>query len=109
MNIKIDGLDIEYTEVGSGTPVLLLHGWGSSFDVYNGVINTLKNRCRVVAVNFPSCGNSQSMESPWYLDDYCDFVLKFMKAVNLENPSVLSFINIILTVIKISFKSKRRE
>ena len=86
MNIKIDGLDIEYTEVGSGTPVLLLHGWGSSFDVYNGVINTLKNRCRVVAVNFPGCGNSQTMESPWNLDDYCDFVLEFMKAVNLENP-----------------------
>ena len=86
MNINIDGLDIEYIEQGTGIPVLLLHGWGSSYDVYKGIINTLSNRCRVVAVNFPGCGNSQTMENPWTLDDYCDFVLKFMKAVNLENP-----------------------
>lgn len=86
MFINIDGLNIEYTEQGEGMPVLLLHGWGSSFDVYKGIINTLKNRCRVVALNFPGCANSDTMETPWTLDDYCDLVLKFMKALNLENP-----------------------
>ncbi len=86
MFIDIDGLKIEYTEEGTGTPVLLLHGWNSSFQVYRGIINTLKNRCRVVAVNFPGCANSQTMDTPWNLEDYCNFVLKFMKALNLENP-----------------------
>lgn len=86
MIINIDGLNIEYTEQGEGTPVLLLHGWGASYDTYCGIINTLKNRCRVVAVNFPGCGKSDTMKAPWTLDDYCDFVLKFMKEVNLENP-----------------------
>lgn len=88
MFINIDNLSIEYTEQGTGTPVLLLHGWGSSFDAYRGIINTLKDRCRVVAINFPGCGNSDTMEKPWTLDDYCDFVLKFMKAVDLENPII---------------------
>jgi pimeloyl-ACP methyl ester carboxylesterase len=86
MNINISGLNIEYTDVGEGYPILLLHGWGSSFDVYTGIINTLKNRHRVVALNFPGCGNSDTMEKPWNLDDYCDFVLSFMKALDLENP-----------------------
>ena len=88
MLINIDGLDIEYTEEGDGTPVLLLHGWASSFEVYKGIINALKNRCRVVALNFPGCGNSQTMQTPWTLDDYCNLVVKFMKAVNLENPII---------------------
>ncbi len=86
MFIDIDGLNIEYTEEGEGTPVLLLHGWNSSLNVYRGIINTLKNRCRVVAVNFPGCAGSETMKTPWNLDDYCAFILKFMKAVNLENP-----------------------
>ena len=86
MNIDIDGLNIEYTEEGSGAPVLLLHGWNSSFLVYRGIINSLKNDYRVVAVNFPGCGGSDTMETPWNLDDYCDFVLKFMKKLNIENP-----------------------
>ena len=89
MNVCIDGLNIEYTEKGSGTPVLLLHGWGSSYDVYNGIISTLENRCRLVAVNFPGCKNSDTMKNPWTLEDYCNFVLKFMKAVNLKNPIMI--------------------
>ncbi len=89
MTVNIDGLNIEYTESGSGQPVLLLHGWGSSFDVYKGIINTLNGRCRLVALNFPGCGKSDTMENPWNLDDYCNLVLKFIEITNLENPILI--------------------
>ncbi len=86
MNINIDGLNIEYTEEGSGQPILLLHGWNSSYTVYSGIINLLKSRYRVVALNFPGCDGSDTMETPWTLDDYCNFVLKFMAALNITDP-----------------------
>ena len=89
MNIVINGLNIEYTEQGSGVPVLLLHGWNSSFDVYKGVMAALCDKCRLVAVNFPGCANSETMKEPWNLENYCDFVLKFMEAVNLNNPIMI--------------------
>ena len=89
MNITVDGLNIEYTEKGAGIPVLLLHGWNSSFEVYGGIISALCDRCRLVAVNFPGCGGSDTMKEPWALNDYCDFVLKFMKAVDLQNPIMI--------------------
>ena len=86
MFLKVDNLNIEYLDEGEGYPVLLLHGWGASYDTYRGVINTLKDRHRVIALNFPGCGNSDTMENPWTLDDYCDLVLKFIKTLNIENP-----------------------
>ena len=89
MNVLIDGLNISYTDEGQGTPVLLLHGWGSSNEVYKGFINTLKSRCRLVAPDFPGCGKSDTMAEPWDLQRYCDFVLKFMKAVGLNNPVMM--------------------
>ncbi len=89
MNITIDGLKIEYTEQGSGIPVLMLHGWGSSFKFYERIIDALADRCRVVAVNFPGCGNSDTMKDPWNLDDYCNFILKFTEALNLQNPIMI--------------------
>lgn len=89
MNINIKGLNIEYIDKGAGIPVLLLHGWGSSYNVYNGIIATLSDRCRVVAMNFPGCGSSETMKEPWTLEDYCDLVLEFIKAVNLENPILI--------------------
>ncbi len=86
MFIKVKNLNIEYNDHGSGTPVLLMHGWGSSFDVYKGLISANCDRCRMVALNFPGCGQSEVMPEPWRLDDYCDLILEFINAVGLENP-----------------------
>ena len=89
MFIEIKGLKTEYTECGEGAPVLLLHGWGSSFDVYKGIMALLKDRCRLVAVNFPGCGQSETMATPWCLEDYCDFCLEFMEKLNLKDPILI--------------------
>lgn len=89
MFIDVKGLKTEYIEEGNGTPVLLLHGWGASFDTYKGVIASLRDRCRVVAVNFPGCGQSETMKEPWNLEDYCDFCLEFMEKVSLQNPIII--------------------
>lgn len=89
MFVTVKGLKIEYKDVGDGIPVLLLHGWASSFDVYNGVIAALGDRCRLVALNFPGCGQSETMRSPWNIDDYCDLVLEFIKAIGLEAPILI--------------------
>lgn len=89
MQVTVDGLKVDYTEQGSGAPVLLLHGWGSSYDVYRGVMAALADRCRVVAVNFPGCGATETMREPWDVDRYCDFVLKFAEAVQLKNPILI--------------------
>lgn len=91
MFTTVDGMKVEYIDEGNrdGIPVLLLHGWGSSFDVYRFVIDSLKDRCRLVAVNFPGCGMTDTMETPWQLSDYCDFVLKFMKIVGINDPILI--------------------
>ena len=89
MFINIKGLNIEYSDTGSGIPVLLLHGWGSSFDTYKGVISALSDRARLVAPNFPGCGKSDTMENPWKLEDYCDFVLEFIEKTGLDNPIMI--------------------
>lgn len=89
METVINGLKTEYIEQGTGTPVLLLHGWGSSFDVYKGIMGALSDRCRLVAVNFPGCGKTETMSEPWNVDDYCDFVVKFIDTIGLENPILI--------------------
>ncbi|MDD6479116.1 MAG: alpha/beta hydrolase [Oscillospiraceae bacterium] len=87
MQIVIDGLKTEYTDtLSEKPPILLLHGWGSSFDVYRGITAALSDRARIIAVNFPGCGNSEVMSEPWNIDDYCNFVLKFLDAINVKDP-----------------------
>ena len=89
MQITVNQLNINYIDEGNGTPVLLLHGWGSSSDVYRGIINTLKDRCRLIAPDFPGCGKSDIMIEPWTLEDYSGFVLEFLKTLGIENPIMI--------------------
>ena len=89
MFLTIKGLKTEYMEKGEGTPVLLLHGWGSSYKFFDGIINNLSSRFRTIAVHFPGCENSETMKEPWNLEDYCDFVLEFMEKLNIENPIMI--------------------
>lgn len=90
MFTEIKGLKTEYQIWGEGSiPVLLLHGWGASFDTYRGIAAALGDRCRLYAVNFPGCGGTEKMHEPWNLNDYCDFVLEFIKAMKLDNPIMI--------------------
>ncbi len=90
MFTEICGLKTEYQIWGSGDiKVLLLHGWGSSFEVYNGIAAALSDRCTLYGVNFPGCGNTEVMKTPWNLDNYCDFVFEFIEKMQLENPIIM--------------------
>lgn len=90
MFAEIKGLKTEYEIWGEGSmPVLLLHGWGASYDTYRGIASALSDRCRLYAVNFPGCGSSETMAEPWSLDDYCDFVIEFINAMELKNPIIM--------------------
>ena len=90
METQICGLKTEYLISGNGDiPVVLLHGWGSSFDVYKGVISALNDRCKFYAVNFPACGGSEIMKEKWNLDNYCEFVTEFISAMGIDHKDAV--------------------
>lgn len=86
MDITVDGLRIHYTDSGEGSPVLLLHGWGSSVDAWRGIIGQFSGSFRMVAVDFPGFGGSDLPPEPWDVERYVRFTLRFMEAVGLKDP-----------------------
>lgn len=93
MNITVNGYNIHYTEQGSGTPILLLHGWGSSTAVWNPIITAFSNRFRLIALDFPGCGESPEPESPMQLSDYTELVAAFVQALGLKNLILMGHSN----------------
>ena len=85
MFIEIDGLRINYTDEGSGTPVLLIHGWGSSIKPWSPILKGFEGY-RVIALDLPGCGESDALKTDWGIDDYCNFILKFINSLKIENP-----------------------
>ena len=85
MFIDIDGLKINYLDEGVGSEVLLLHGWGGSIETMLPIFNILKDKFRVITMDLPGFGKSETMHEPWDSYKYAEFVHKFIKKINLKN------------------------
>ncbi len=85
MIIDIDGLNINYIDEGEGEPILLIHGWGSSIKPWQPIMSGFEGK-RVIALDLPGCGESDILKAPWELEDYCDFIVKFLGKIGVSNP-----------------------
>jgi haloalkane dehalogenase len=52
-------MHLAHREMGSGPPVLLLHGWPTSSYLWRNVMPPIAERCRVVALDLPGFGDSE--------------------------------------------------
>lgn len=89
MEINVKGLKISYTDVGEGTPVVMLHGWGANKESFGRIITTLSEGYRVIAVDLPGFGGSEEPETSINLDSFCEIILEFIKLLNLDNIIML--------------------
>jgi len=83
--IFLGDLKINYKIAGQGPAILILHGWGGSSDSWVEVSHLLaKNGFRIIFPDLPGFGKSLTPYSPWGLEDYSNFILKFTQKLNLE-------------------------
>jgi len=83
--ILIQGVETNYKNIGKGKLLLILHGWGSNSEKWQGIGELLsKNGMKVIILDLPGFGNSQKPSKVWGLDDYCQFIWGFINFLNLE-------------------------
>lgn len=77
--------------VGQGTPVILLHGLGSSSDVWTEVINGLdKKKFKVIAIDLLGFGKSPKPDWLEYnVDDHVASVAATIKKLHLHEPAIV--------------------
>lgn len=75
---KVNGININYEQKGSGELIVLLHGWGSNITLFANLIELLSKKFTVVAMDMPGFGKSEEPPSAWCVDDYVQFVVDFL-------------------------------
>ncbi len=91
--ITLNGIKLSYTDEGSGSTVLLLHGWASSKEIWRPFINALSSELRFVALDFPGCGESELPTEPLDTAAYVDLTAEFISALDLRNIAVVGHSN----------------
>lgn len=80
----IQGTSIAWSEMGSGEPLVLIHGFQDSHRVWARVAPLLSHEFRVLMLDLPGSGLSDRPDAPYTLTWYARMVISWMDAIGLE-------------------------
>ena len=92
MDIKINGLNINYKTSGPGgraRVAVILQGWGTDMNLYDSVAAAINDRYRVVQLDLPGFGESDEPPEAWSVDDYCDFFCIFLEKIKVKKAVLI--------------------
>ena len=88
--IKVDEINTYYTQVGNGPDVLCLVGWGQDTRMFEPTQTALSKNFRVTCIDYPGFVQSDTMNMTWAVDDYVDWLHKFLTQMNISNPIIIA-------------------
>ncbi len=89
MQVIVSNLLTDYTAMGSGSTILMLHGWGDSKETFKLLAKDLSGNHNVVTLDLPGFGKSQAPSTAWGLDQYANFVNQFIQKINIKPVIVI--------------------
>lgn len=89
MKITVNGIETNYIREGSGECIVLLHGWGANITLFDAMIRHLAAYRTVIAPDMPGFGDTPEPPAPWCVDDYADFIVAFVKAMDVKSAVFL--------------------
>tara|TARA_R110002096_G_scaffold436038_2_gene665812 strand:+ start:79073 stop:80038 length:966 start_codon:yes stop_codon:yes gene_type:complete len=87
--ITIDGVRMHYTDVGAGPPVVLLHGFGSSLEIWHKVVPELASEHRVIAIDLKGFGWSSRPEGNYSPTEQGRLVLAIMSKLGVAKADIV--------------------
>lgn len=85
----IKKLKTSFSKVGSGKPIVLIHGWGCDLSIFNQLQNELAKTNEVYAIDLPGFGLSETPPAVWGVAEYADFLKEFIESQNINDPILL--------------------
>ena len=86
----VEGVRVRYSEVGEGPPVVLLHGFASSLDVWEGVMSEIAKTHRVLALDLKGFGWTDRPEGDYSPAAQARLVLKLMSARGIDQAAIVA-------------------
>lgn len=88
MKVIVQEIAVEYTDEGKGPIALFLHGWKDNIHTFDSITSLLSSSLRVIRIDLPGFGESETPATKWALVDYVRFVRAFIDKLNIK-PDVL--------------------
>lgn len=90
MFVKVNGINMHYEVFGEGKPIILIHGNGEDYKIFDKLIEKLEPKFKVYAIDSRCHGESEDTPEISY-SLMTDDVIAFIKAFNIEKPILYGF------------------
>ena len=90
MNINVNNVNIYYEVYGEGKPIILLHGNSETHEIFDKLINRLKDNYKVYAIDSRCHGKSEDTIYISY-NLMRDDIIGFIQKLNIEKPILYGF------------------
>jgi pimeloyl-ACP methyl ester carboxylesterase len=80
---------LNFTERGSGSPVLLIHGFPLNQTIWNHFADELAKSSLVFTVDLPGFGKSPALKSPFTIEDVASEIGQWLKSQKIESTVVV--------------------
>ena len=90
MKVNVNEININYEVYGEGQPIILLHGNSENLNIFDKLVEQLKNEYKVYAIDSRCHGQSDDPAEISY-DLMAQDVIEFIKTLNLDKPILYGF------------------
>ncbi len=80
---------IHFREIGHGFPVVLIHGFCETHQIWDGFAEKLSEDFRVIVPDLPGFGKSQLLSVPFSVEGVAEALLHFLAELKLEKFSLV--------------------
>lgn len=106
---NIDGLSLYYEVKGNGSPLVLIHGGGSTIESSFGrLLPELTKNYKVIAVDMEAHGRTKDIGRSLSFERDADNIAALLDHLNIERASVLGFSNGATTAVQIAIRHPER-
>ena len=75
---------IFYNDTGEGLPVVFLHGFCETSDIWSGIQHQISRKFRVITLDLPGFGASPLPDYPFSLSDIATEIKHFLDSINVN-------------------------
>lgn len=87
-NVQVNGIKLNVVERGSGTPLLLAHGFPLDHSMWSGQLDRLADQCRVIAPDLRGFGASDVVPGVATMQQMADDLAGVLDALAIREPVV---------------------
>lgn len=80
---------VSYRTMGQGKPVVLLHGFCETNQIWGVFANLLSQRCQLIIPDLPGFGESQLPGEHFSIDDIAERMWKWLDSIDVKDPVII--------------------